>query len=117
MNYHLPTKQMYSYIQQFYVSTTKIITIVKRRQHVTSTSNVLLKNHFGSFEEVLPNNKNFLSTSHGTAVKTFLQDFRHSCWLGYRMKEELIKTFMTSGLGKQKHTGGQSLNLIKLKHL
>lgn len=46
--------------------------LLENKHHVTSTSNVLLKNHFGSFEEVLPNNKNFLSTFHRAAVKTFL---------------------------------------------
>lgn len=59
---------MYSYIQQFYISTSKIFvdkdTQSENKDYVTSTSNVLLKNHFGSFEEVLPNNKNFLSTFH-----------------------------------------------------
>lgn len=93
----------------------KIIRIINHRQQVSSTSNVLLKNHFGSFEEVLANNKNLLSTSHGAAVKTFLQDFRHSCWLGYRVKEEFIKTLMTSGSGKRKYTGGKSSCVLKVK--
>lgn len=53
-----------------------------------STCIVFLKNNFGSFEEVLSNDKNFLSSSHWAAVKTLLQDLWHSCWLGWRTTEE-----------------------------
>lgn len=48
------------------------------------TCNVLLKNNFGSFEEVLPNDENLLSSSDWAAVKTLLQDLWQSCWLGWR---------------------------------
>ena len=48
-----------------------------------STCNVLLKNNFGSFEEVLSDDKHLLSSSHWAAVEALLQDLWHSGWLGW----------------------------------
>lgn len=58
------------------------------KRNCYNTCNVLLKNNFGSFKEVLSDYKNFLASFHWAAVETLSQDLWHSCWLSWRVKED-----------------------------
>lgn len=58
------------------------------KRNCYNTCNVLLKNNFGSFKEVLSDYKNFLASFHWAAVETLSQDLWHACWLSWRVKED-----------------------------
>lgn len=81
---------LFNHLAEIYMQKPNNHSVIQHRRHqdAHSTCDVLLKNNFGSFEEVLSDDKNFLSSSHWAAVKTLLQDLWHSCWLGWKLTEE-----------------------------
>lgn len=62
--YNVP--YLFNHLAEIYMQKPNSHSVIQHRRHqdAHSTCDVLLKNNFGSFEEVLSNDKNFLSSSH-----------------------------------------------------